>query len=76
MELIEKREWYHYIFKKSNEEYEILVPISEPKPGFDVIYKLTKEELDDYLLNGICTLEDRIQDMRENYLNYMIVSWR
>jgi hypothetical protein len=52
------------------------VPIPKPSPGFDITHILTRLEKEQYLHIGIKALEDRIQDMKVNFSNYKMNSWR
>lgn len=73
--LLEKKEWEYYVFEEDNNIH-LSVPIPKPNPGFDVIYTLSKSEKEIYLQNGIKTLEDKIEDMKSNFSNYEMNSWR
>lgn len=73
--LLEKKDWEYYVFEKDN-NIELSVPIPNPKPGFDIIYILNESEKEMYLYTGIKALEDRIEDMKINFSNYKMNSWR
>ena len=76
-QLIEKEEFIFYLYKDdATNELQLSVPISDPHPGFDVIYMLTIEEQKLYLKNGAEALRERVNDMNLNYKNYTLVSWR
>ncbi|MFC3157988.1 hypothetical protein SAMN05443633_104329 [Chryseobacterium arachidis] len=73
--LLEKKDWAYYVYEGNN-MIELSVPIPKPNPGFDVIYILSESEKEKYLKEGIKTLEDRIEDMKINFSNYEMISWR
>lgn len=73
--LLEKKDWEYYVFVEDS-NIELSVPIPNPIPGFDIIYILDKSEKEMYLKTGIKALEDRIEDMKINFLNYKMNSWR
>jgi len=75
MKLLEKKEWEYYVFEEDN-NIGLSVPIPKPSPGFDVIYVLTESEKDKYLQTGITALKDRIEDMKVNFYNYQMNSWK
>ena len=65
----------YYVFEEDN-NIGLSVPIPKPSPGFDVIYVLTESEKDKYLQTGITALKDRIEDMKVNFYNYQMNSWK
>lgn len=73
--LLEKKEWEYYIYE-IEDAIELSVPISNPAPGFDIIYVLNDFEKNEYLSKGVKALKDRINDMETNFSNYKMVSWR
>lgn len=73
--LLEKKEWEYYVFEE-NDTIELSVPIPKPSPGFDILHILNGIEKEKYLHIGIKALEDRIQDMKVNFSNYTMNSWR
>lgn len=73
--LLEKKEWEYYVFEE-NDTIELSVPIPNPTPGFDITYTLNESEREKYLYHGITSLEERIQDMKVNFSNYTMNSWR
>jgi len=73
--LLEEKEWEYYIFEE-NDTIQLSVPIPNPFPGFDIIYTLNDSEREKYLHTGIKALEERIQDMKVNFSNYTMNSWR
>ncbi len=73
--LIEKKDWEYYI-SEENGTVELSVPIPKPSPGFDIIHILNGFEKEKYLHIGIKALEDRIQDMKINFSNYKMNSWK
>lgn len=73
--LLEKKEWEYYIYKTKT-TIELSVPISNPAPGFDIIYVLSDFEKNEYLSKGVKALKDRLNDMETNFLNYKMISWR
>lgn len=73
--LLEKKEWEYYVFEEHN-TITLSVPIANPIPGFDVIYTLSKSEREEYLSTGITSLEKRIEDMKINFSDYEMNSWR
>ncbi|SDJ10877.1 hypothetical protein [Chryseobacterium jejuense] len=73
--LLEKKEWECYIFE-SNGHIELSIPTAKPTPGFDIVYILNETEKEKYLQIGIKALEDRIADMKMNFSNYEMNSWR
>jgi hypothetical protein len=73
--LLEKKEWEYYVFEENN-TIELSVPIPKPSPGFDILHILNGIEKEKYLHIGIKALEDRIQDMKVNFSNYTMNSWR
>lgn len=73
--LLEKKEWEYYIFEEDRQSI-ISVPIPRPAPGFDVIYILNESEKEKYKDIGIKALEERIEDMKVNFYNYEMNSWR
>lgn len=73
--LLEKKEWEYSIFEEHN-TITLSVPIAHPIPGFDVNYTLSKSEKEKYLRTGIKSLEKRIEDMKINFSDYEMNSWR
>ncbi|PIF46495.1 hypothetical protein CLU96_3533 [Chryseobacterium sp. 52] len=73
--LLEKKEWEYYIFEEDH-HITLSVPILSPAPGFDVVYTLNESEKEKYEHTGIKALEDRIEDMKVNFSNYEMNSWR
>lgn len=73
--LLEKKDWKYYVFEEDG-NIELSVPIPNPSPGFDIIYILNDSEKEMYLHTGIQALEDRIEDMKINFSNYKMNSWR
>ncbi|WP_027374167.1 MULTISPECIES: hypothetical protein [Chryseobacterium] len=73
--LLEKKDWKYYVFEEDG-NIALSVPISNPSPGFDIIYILNESEKEMYLHTGIQALEDRIEDMKINFSNYKMNSWR
>ncbi|MEW5675967.1 hypothetical protein ABGT15_06600 [Flavobacterium enshiense] len=73
--LLEKKEWEYYIYE-AEATIELSVPISNPAPGFDIIYVLNDFEKNEYLSKGVKALKDRLNDMETNFLNYKMISWR
>lgn len=73
--LVEKKDWQYYLYR-SGENYQLLVPVPEPAPGFDVFHDLTEYERSSFLKSGISSLQERIVDMNKNISNYKLNSWR
>lgn len=73
--LLEKKEWEYSIFEEHN-TIALSVPIANPIPRFDVIYTLNETEKEEYLSTGITSLEKRIEDMKINFSDYEMNSWR
>ncbi len=73
--LLEKKDWEYYVFEDNN-NIELSIPVSNPSPGFDILYVLNTSEKEMYLHTGIKALEERIEDMKINFLNYKMNSWR
>lgn len=73
--LLEKKDWEYYVSEENN-TIELSVPIPKPTPGFDIIYILNESEKEKYLNTGIKALEERIEDMKINFSNYKMNSWR
>lgn len=73
--ILEKKEWEYYIFE-NNGHIEVFIPMAKPTPGFDIMYTLSESEKEKYLQIGIKALEERIEDMRMNFSNYKMNSWR
>lgn len=73
--LLEQKDWNYYLYEE-NSILELSVPISSPTPGFDIIHILNEVEKEKYLQIGIKALEDRIQDMKTNFSDYKMNSWR
>jgi hypothetical protein len=73
--LLERKDWEYYVFEEDS-NIELSVPIPNPSPGFDIIYILDDSEKEMYLNTGIKALEDRIEDMKINFSNYKMNSWR
>lgn len=73
--LLEKNDWHYYIYA-AGDTIELSIPIPHPTPGFDIIYTLSESEKEKYLNAGINALEERIKDMKVNFSNYKMNSWR
>lgn len=73
--LLEKTEWEYYVYENDN-TIELSVPIPKPAPGFDVIHILNQDEKEEYSRIGITALKGRIEDMKVNFYNYQMNSWR
>lgn len=71
----EQKEWEYSIFEEGR-QITLSVPIPSPAPGFDVVYTLNESEKEHYEHTGIKALEDRIEDMKVNFYNYEMNSWR
>ncbi|WP_224484618.1 hypothetical protein [Robertkochia aurantiaca] len=72
---IEEKAWEYGLFKV-DEKYLIHVPIGSPSPGFDIVHELNTEEIELYNKVGINGLMKRIEDMKVNYYDYEMRSWR
>lgn len=73
--LLEKKDWNYYVYK-IEDTIELSIPIPKPTPGFDIIYTLSESEKEKYLNEGIKALDERIEDMKTNFSNYKMNSWR
>lgn len=73
--LLEKKDWHYYVCEVAD-TIELSIPIPQPTPGFDIIYTLSESEKEKYLNAGINALDERIKDMRANFSNYKMNSWR
>ncbi|HCA09394.1 MAG TPA: hypothetical protein DEO71_19625 [Chryseobacterium sp.] len=73
--VLEQKEWQYYIYEEDG-RIVLSVPIAKPAPGFDIVYTLNEFEKEKYRHNGIKALEDRIEDMKVNFSNYEMNSWR
>ncbi|PQA90905.1 hypothetical protein B0A69_19420 [Chryseobacterium shigense] len=73
--LPEQKEWEYYIYEQGH-QITLSIPIPKPTPGFDIIYNLNESEMEEYRHAGIKALEDRIEDMKVNFYNYEMNSWR
>jgi len=73
--LLEKKEWEYYVFEQHN-TITLSVPIANPIPGFDINYTLSEPEKEKYLRIGIKSLEKRIEDMKINFSDYEMNSWK
>lgn len=73
--LLEAIKWQYYVYEDDN-NIELSVPIPKPTPGFDVTYTLNQNEKEEYLSIGIRALKERIEDMKVNFYNYQMHSWR
>lgn len=73
--ILEKKEWHYYIDEEDS-HITVSVPIGKPAPGFDVMYTLNESEKETYLQIGLKALEERIEDMKMNFSNYEMNSWR
>lgn len=72
---LEKKDWHYYVYEENN-IITLSVPTPKPAPGFDVIYILNEYEKEKYLEIGIKALEERIEDMKVNFYDYQMNSWR
>ena len=73
--LIEKEDWAYYIYEE-NGTLTLEVPIGSPAPGFDVVHILTNDEIEKFKKVGIKDLNERIEDMKLNFKDYKLNSWR
>ena len=73
--LLEKKDWHYYVYAVAD-SIELSIPIPQPAPGFDISYTLNESEKEAYLNSGIKALEERIEDMKANFSNYKMNSWR
>jgi len=73
--IIEEKGLDYKISKINNQNIEIETNVSE-QGGLSIYYNLTNEEEKNYYLNGIECLAERISDMKKQYYNYKVVSWR
>ncbi|MDV7698680.1 hypothetical protein N6B72_17280 [Chryseobacterium soli] len=73
--LLEKKDWAYYVYEVDN-CIALSVPIPKPTPGFDVVHILSESEKEKYLNKGIQFLEGRIEDMKMNFYNYEMNSWK
>lgn len=73
--LLEEKEWQYSVFEVGN-TIKLSIPIAKPNPGFDILYTLSESEKESYLTIGIKALENRIEDMKVNFSNYEMNSWR
>ncbi|ELV7526289.1 hypothetical protein QMU91_002522, partial [Flavobacterium psychrophilum] len=65
----------YQVYKNKDLTYEISI-CKNFGVTVDIYHKLSIEEQNEYILNGISVLEKRIIDMDKNYNNYKVVSWR
>ena len=73
--IIDYKDYDYVVYKNPDLTYEI--SISKPLGiGIDIYHKLSKEEKENYLLQGITSLKNRMKDMDENFNNYKVTSWR
>ena len=75
IKLVEKKDWNYSIYEEGNTIL-LSVTIPKPAPGFNILYTLTKAEKEHYLSAGIKSFENRIEDMKINFSNYKMNSWR
>lgn len=73
--LIEKKDWEYALYQKG-EQYELTMVTSSPPPGFDVFHVLEEKEVAAYESLGMEALQERIADMKENYIQYRHQSLR
>ena len=73
---IERNGWNYTMIELDDGSYQMHVPLAEPAPGFDIIHILTEQEKSGYIKHGGESLSDRIADMKVNYRNYKMFSWR
>ncbi len=73
--LLEKKDWHYYVYEVED-IIGLSIPIPNPTPGFDIIYTLSEAEKEKYLSEGIKALDERIEDMKTNFSNYKMSSWR
>ena len=73
--VIENKGLEYMVFEEEG-AIEISVSIPKPFPGFDVRYLLNDKEKQQYKTLGIAALQDRMADMRKNYTQYNMISWR
>lgn len=73
--LLEEKEWQYSVFEVGN-TIKLSISIAKPNPGFDILYTLSESEKESYLMIGIKALENRIEDMKVNFSNYEMNSWR
>ena len=73
--VLEQKEWQYYMYEEDSCII-LSVPIASPAPGFDIVYTLNESEEEKYRHTGIKALEDRIEDMKVNFSNYEMNSWR
>ena len=73
--LLEKKDWNYYVYAVAD-TIELSIPIPQPTPGFDILYILSEAEKEAYLNSGIQSLEERMEDMKTNFSNYKMNSWR
>lgn len=73
--VIDYKGFDYMIYKNPDLSYAILIS-KNIGVGVDVYHQLSKEEQEQYLIDGITSLNDRIKDMDLNYNNYKVTSWR
>lgn len=73
--LLEATEWQYYVYE-NDDTIELSVPIPKPAPGFDITHTLSQNKKEEYSRIGIAALKGRIEDMKVNFYNYQMNSWR
>ena len=73
---IEYKSYDYSVAKYPDGVFELVTLRHDVGIGIDILHKLNKTETSDYLNKGINALKERIEDMKKNYNNYKITSWR
>lgn len=74
--LVDDRGFRYKLYQHEDGQFELCIPIPKPAPGYDVLHFPDEAEMQEYETHGPDAFDKRIADMKVNYRNYKMNSWR
>lgn len=70
------KEFEYSVYKHPSNDLEIVTSRGDIGVGIDISRRLTKSEIVEYYSNGMINFKDSLKEMKSNYSNYKVTSWR
>lgn len=74
--IIDYKGYDYSVYKYPSNELELITCRGDIGIGIDIYRRLDKSEIEEYYTNGIMNFEDKLKEMKSNYTNYKVTSWR
>lgn len=74
--IIDYNGFEYSVYKYPSNELELVTCRGDVGIGIDIARKLDESETEEYYTNGITNFEDTLKEMKINYSNYRVTSWR